>query len=217
MLRSNLSSQIAERLRNDIVHGRIPAGTRLVQDELCERFGTSRMPVRDAMQRLTHEGLLEQQGQQRLVVTLGTEELAEAYEIMAVLHGWAARKAAMLATEAELQEFAQVCNAAVAADETYEFGTCAMAFHKKINMMAHSMRLVRSLKQFQQTVPRAFPFNIPEEMAWSKKCFESIENAIRDRDPEAAERLTRQMSMRGVELLRQSIEAARKGAEGGKI
>ncbi len=99
IIRFNLSEQIAERLRDDIVHGRIPAGTRLVQDELCERFGTSRMPVRDALQQLTHEGMLEQHGQQRIVVSLGAEDLEDVHGLTAVLHGWAAGRVAELASE----------------------------------------------------------------------------------------------------------------------
>src|SRR5262249_14472739 len=135
--RSNLSRQIAERLRDDIVHGRIAAGTHLIQDEVCERFGTSRMPVRDALQQLTHEGLLTQQGEQRLVVSLGTDDLEEVHRLVAVLHGWAAGQAAIKASDVELDELAAVCRQAVETEDRYEFGRLAMQFHRKINLLAH--------------------------------------------------------------------------------
>ncbi|MBO0729681.1 MAG: GntR family transcriptional regulator, partial [Acidimicrobiaceae bacterium] len=132
IVRFNLSEQIAERLRDDIVHGRIPAGTHLVQDELCERFGTSRMPVRDALQQLTHEGMLEQHGQQRVVIELGSEDLEEVHGLIAILHGWAARRVAALASEAELEELAEICRAGENAEDPYEFGRLAMEFHRRI-------------------------------------------------------------------------------------
>jgi DNA-binding GntR family transcriptional regulator len=204
--RSNLSRLIAERLRDDIVHGRIAAGTHLIQDEVCERFGTSRMPVRDALQQLTHDGLLMQQGQQRIVVSLGTDDLEEVHSLIAVLHGWAAGQAAIKASDDELDELAAVCRDAVETEDRYEFGHLAMQFHRKINLLAHSPRLIRTLVGFRQTVPRTVPFSIPEQMEPSKERYVAIVNAIRSRDAELAERLTRSHSMIGVELLMRSLK-----------
>jgi DNA-binding GntR family transcriptional regulator len=205
--RFSLSDQIAERLRNDIVHGRIPAGTRLVQDELCDRFGTSRIPVRDALQQLTHEGILQQQGQQRVVVRLGAEDLREALALTAVLHGWAAGRAAGLASEAEMDELGRVCRAAVDAVDPFEFGRLGMQFHRQINLLAQSPRLIRTLIGIQQTVPRTIPFTIPEEVRPAKKRLEAILAAIRSRDARQAERLTRANMMIGLELLLRSWES----------
>jgi DNA-binding GntR family transcriptional regulator len=206
VLRSNLSGQIADRLRDDIIHGRIPPSTRLIQDELCERFGTSRMPVRDALQQLTHEGLLEQQGQQRVVVALGADDLEEAYELIAVLHGWAARRGALHASDAELGQLAELCRAVVATEDAYQFAQLAMRFHRQINFLAHSPRLIRTLSGFQRTVPRAMPFTDMAQMAPSKARYSAIVAAMQGRDPELAERLTRAQSLSSVELLRESIE-----------
>jgi DNA-binding GntR family transcriptional regulator len=206
--RFSLSHQIAERLRNDIVHGRIPAGTHLVQDELCERFGTSRMPVRDALQQLTHEGLLQQQGQQRVVIELGAEDLQEALALTAVLHGWAAGRAAEHATDAEIEELATVCQAAVDTEDPYEFAQLGMQFHRQINLLAHSQRLVRTLIGIQQTVPRTIPFTIPEEVGPSKERFRAILAAIQSHDAQRAEQLTRANLTIGVELLLRSWDTA---------
>src|ERR1700740_1845683 len=53
-----LGKQIAEALRREIVLGIIPSGTKLSQRQLCEKFGTSRMPGRDGLKLLSHEGLV---------------------------------------------------------------------------------------------------------------------------------------------------------------
>jgi DNA-binding GntR family transcriptional regulator len=204
--RSNLSSQIADRLRDDIVHGRLAPRTRLVQDELCERFGTSRIPVRDALQQLTHEGLLEQHGQQRAVVSLGIDDLEEAYALIAVMHAWAAGRAAVRASDDELAELDDLCDRVVHTSDPYEFGQLAMQFHRRINLLSHSPRLIRTISGFQQTVPRAMPFNIPDEMAPSKGRYVEIVEAIKARDPKLAEGLTRSHSMNSLDLLLRSIE-----------
>lgn len=55
----SLREQIADRLRADLLSGHIPEGESLTEQELSERFAVSRTPIREALQQLTYEGLLE--------------------------------------------------------------------------------------------------------------------------------------------------------------
>lgn len=203
---TSLSHQIAERLRNEIVHGRLPPGTRLIQDDLCERFGTSRMPVREALQQLNQEGLLERRGQQRVVSALSSNELREVHLLTAVLHGWAAGQAATLASHEEIAELAEVCQAGMEADDPYEWARLAMEFHKMVNKLARSQRLIRTLLDYQRFVPRTQPFNDPNEMQKNKERQLRILEAIQARDPDLAERRTREHGMMNVTVLMQLLE-----------
>ena len=51
--------QITDRLRDDILSGRLAEGERLQEAKLAERFGVSRGPIREMLAQLTHEGLVE--------------------------------------------------------------------------------------------------------------------------------------------------------------
>ncbi len=53
------AARIAAQLRGEILHGDIPPGSKLAQVGLAERFGVSRIPVRDALQVLAGEGLVQ--------------------------------------------------------------------------------------------------------------------------------------------------------------
>jgi len=81
-------------VRQQILSGAYPAGMRLKTEELAQALGLSRMPVRDALQQLHSEGLVEIRPNRGAVVTsLTPEDVVELFEIRAVLEGLAARQA----------------------------------------------------------------------------------------------------------------------------
>jgi DNA-binding GntR family transcriptional regulator len=88
-------------LRELIVHGRLAPGSRVVEAELAERSGVSRTPVREALQRLQHEGWIVtsagRNNKSRLMVApLTREDAGELYSIIGHMEGLAGRRTATL-------------------------------------------------------------------------------------------------------------------------
>jgi DNA-binding GntR family transcriptional regulator len=101
--RRPLHEELAERIRILVVEGRIPAGTRIDERGLCERFGVSRTPLREAIKVLAREGyvtLLPNRG--AVAAELTRRDLEEAFPIMGALEALAGELAALHATDEQI-------------------------------------------------------------------------------------------------------------------
>src|SRR5215469_14031428 len=84
--RTSLTSAVAEKLREKIVHGDIQEGEQLHQDAIAQEFAVSRIPVREALRQLEAEGLITIVPHRGAVVSLlSCDEIEELFEIRAVL------------------------------------------------------------------------------------------------------------------------------------
>jgi DNA-binding GntR family transcriptional regulator len=76
------AERVASQLRAEILHGDITPGSRLSQQSIAERFGVSRIPVRDALQILAGDGLVRPMSNATAAVTgMSVAELQELYEL----------------------------------------------------------------------------------------------------------------------------------------
>jgi acyl-CoA synthetase (AMP-forming)/AMP-acid ligase II/DNA-binding GntR family transcriptional regulator len=161
-----LGNQIADTLRREVLLGRLPSGTRVSQQQLCERFGTSRMPVRDALRELVHEGLMTLDSARHIVVApLSKEDLLDAFTIEGVLTGMAAERASQRASEADLEALDRLHHAMLDAAEQMRQGAMVelnWSFHRKINHMSGSRKLIVALRKVSVDLPRDFLEQVPE-------------------------------------------------------
>ncbi len=106
MLRkSNLSEQAYRLLAERIIGGRYPAGTRLTEEVLAAEFGISRTPLREALRRLTAEGLIEPLPKRGLrVVSPSPEEIAELFDCRSRIEPQLLREALPHIPTSELRE-----------------------------------------------------------------------------------------------------------------
>ena len=121
-------------------------GDRLVESELADRFGVSRTPIREALQRLETQSLLTRDGRSLIVASLDHTQMAELYVVRGELEGLAARMAASHATPEEvrvlrdmLEEDRKLLGDPVALSRANK------RFHKQIHLASHNRFLVRQL------------------------------------------------------------------------
>lgn len=121
-------------------------GDRLVENELAERLGVSRTPVREALQRLETQSLLARDGRSLIVASLDHNQMAELYVVRAELEGLAAKLAAKHATPEEkrvlqdmVDEDRQIIN------DPNALARANRRFHKQIHLASHNRFLVQQL------------------------------------------------------------------------
>jgi DNA-binding GntR family transcriptional regulator len=90
-----LSDQVYGRIRQSIIDGELPPGQRLVESEIARRYGISQAPVRDAIKKLEHEGLVTYRKRRGNYVTvISADEARQARQVRTVIEELAARELA---------------------------------------------------------------------------------------------------------------------------
>ncbi|MFV0491785.1 MAG: GntR family transcriptional regulator [Pseudorhodobacter sp.] len=122
-------------------------GDRLVESELAERFGVSRTPVREALQRLETQSMLSRDGRSLVVASLDHNQLAELYVVRTELEGLAARLAARHASEEELRVLRAMVedDKALLGADPRELSRANKRFHRQIHLASRNRFLIRQL------------------------------------------------------------------------
>lgn len=205
--RQSLGNQIATHLRQEIFLGRLAPGTVISQQSLCEQYGTSRMPVRDALVKLTNEGMITTTpGGHTVVAELTAEDILDAFDIESVVHGRAARRAVNRATDEEIDELEALHNAMLEAERENDLDRISELnwdFHKHINVCARSAKLLAVIRSVSLDIPRSYLVEMPDFASKTTTEHAAIVEAFKDRDPERAEELVQQhVRDAGINLVR---------------
>jgi DNA-binding GntR family transcriptional regulator len=107
---SRASDRAYDRIRDMILQGDLPPGTQIGEEQLAESCGVSRTPVRDALRRLESQAFIRRSESQRsFVAEWSLDDIADAFELRAILEARAARRAAERMDQAAMQRLRD-CN-----------------------------------------------------------------------------------------------------------
>lgn len=185
-------STCADRLRDDLMTGRLAPGSRLVEMQLAERYGTSRAAVRSAIVELEKEGLVEREANRGATVRrLSGSEAVLIAEARSLLEAFMAERAARFASPDERRELSDIgaqMHDAVAAGAFDRYSELNALLHRRIRQIGrHEVvdGLIEGLRN------RAATFDIrlaviPGRAERSLTEHQAIIDAIVDGDEEAA-------------------------------
>jgi DNA-binding GntR family transcriptional regulator len=211
-----IADQIFAEIRQEIVEGRIPQGSKISEPELARRYGISRGPLREAMRRLESSNLVSRRANVGArVITLSSEQLLEIYHVREALEGMAARLAAERMPEAEVEELQSLLEehrrqVELEQGRAYFQREGDLDFHYRIVRGSHNDRLIGLLCNDLYHLVRMYRCQFGMVSPRARRAFREhaqIVDAIADRDGELAEILMR----RHIRASRRSVEQRLEG------
>ena len=177
-------------------------GDRLVESELAERFGVSRTPIREALQRLETQSLLARDGRSLIVASLDHNQLAELYVVRAQLEGLAARLAAKHASVEEVRVLRDmVTDDRQLVNDPKALSRANKRFHRQIHLASHNRFLVQQLDLVHRSMALLATTSLEAEGRGRTALDEhdAIVEAIARGDGEAADKALREHISRAFE------------------
>lgn len=146
--RTPLKDQVTTLLREYIVKGKLPPGSKLIERELAEWLKVSRMPVHDAMVQLEKEGLVVTKTDARYVIQLTHKDLYEMTQVRIALERLAAEDAAQNSTPENRTQYPhllQTLQEAIDRRDIDAFSDGHMEIHRMIWRQANNPHLQKAL------------------------------------------------------------------------
>jgi DNA-binding GntR family transcriptional regulator len=192
LMQQSTPSIIADKLRRAIGHGELKPGDQLSEAELARKFGVSRGPLREGMQRLTQEGLLVSIRNRGLfVIEMTPHDVRDMYLAREAIERAAAHKILEGDHTAAGDELLQIVEQMARAHTPAEVSEFDICFHERLVQLAFSPRLSRMHQTFI-TETRMCIHALDESYAKSEVRegeHRALANAIRKGDRKLTDRL----------------------------
>lgn len=203
---------VLEELRNAIVRGELPPRQPIRQDAIAQRFGVSRVPLREALKILEAEGQVVYRPHRGYsVAELALSDLLEVYRLRQLLESEAATVAAREFTEADL---ARVVDAHHDVEKAADEGEVAsmISANRRLHFailepsgMPRLLRMVRTLWDSTDAY-RAVYYNSGQNRTRVREEHEAIVRAVQDRDAATLVSQLDDHRQHAVESLRETID-----------
>ena len=210
--RETIGSQMYDLLRDRILSGELPGGAHIAQSALSEEMGISRIPIRDALQRLESDGLVTGDDIGRYtVVPFTAEDAEEIYAIRRKLEPFAIEIAAGKLSDdalAALKALHAKLTQAARDRDLKRYTELNVEFHTAIYEASGMRRLVRIIRGLWRGVPQLTPIVLEGRITRSQREHDEILKRLFERDgPGAAAALERHIDNAGAELRRRMDES----------
>jgi len=191
----SLAGQVYEALKKDIITCALKPGQQIAQQQLAERYGVGITPVREALQKLTREGLvltIPRFGY--LVTTITISDVAEIFELRAILESAAARLAAARASDEQVEQLAGLAGYTYVykdRDSYSDFLTHNRAFHIALAKASGNKRLIEAISHLMDELTRMFHLglDLKDSAAEMRQEHQELVEVLRQRNPEEAEKI----------------------------
>jgi GntR family transcriptional regulator of gluconate operon len=216
--RKALWESIVEPMRRAIVLGELPAGLHLEEPALALKFGVSRIPVREALVRLEHEGLVRVEPRRgAFIVGMTEDDVHDVYELRSLIESRAARRAAAridAAGLARLEALAAQMDDALGRRQPAAMVEPDVQFHREVVAAAGSRQLLAGWERLAGLIETILDVTDSVHYGTTPTALHGhqlIIDALARRDAEGAEREVCAHLEGGERVMREAMRAMRAG------
>lgn len=197
---SALGDEVFKLLGDAIVDGRLAPGERVRDQELAQRLGISRTPVREAIQRLERAGLIEVSPHRYTRVTLPNDKVqADTFEMVAFLMGAVIQMACARCSDDTIEAAVVDAESMIDAsrrDNHYDLVTASYDFFENLTNAAGNIAVQRYMEESEISIRRNFPRWKPalSDVAHRTTLYETFRDALKVRDADQAENAMREIN-----------------------
>lgn len=182
-----LREDVADVIRNRILVGELPRGSRLDIAALAAELDVSQLPVREALITLASEGLVHAIPRRGYYVEeLDPVDVLDHYELYGKISGMAAARASLIVTDADIDELEQLNERMRTVKDSLRQEQLNHEIHGRINKIGASRRLMSVIRTLSHGMDVRFGVIIPGWQANAAAEHDLIIKALRERDAEAA-------------------------------
>lgn len=176
---------VLESLRQAILEGVLPPGTRLRQEDLAAIVGSrSRLPVREALRALEYEGLVDSTPNRGFTVTgLDPEDIEEIYDIRITLESHAVRLAIPLLTDEDMDDLTRLYEEMEQSKDPDSQLGAREQFYLRLYSVTTRPRLVGMISRLRQEVARSLRWRLVQHSPEHHRVFFE---AVKERDADRA-------------------------------
>ena len=210
---ASLGKTVSDQIRGQILDGKLKPGERLIEDRLSAELGVSRVPVREALQALSAQGLVLLEPRRGATVADVTPEVvAELVEVRALLEGLNARLAARRhdpAIIARLSDTLRRGNEAAGSASAEELASLNREFHSLLVEASRNSVLSEIMSGLRERMALAFSANGKLRARQDWKEHSSILAAVIEGDEELAGLLATRHVQNAADAFAQALMAAK--------
>jgi DNA-binding GntR family transcriptional regulator len=208
----SLPDRIAERIRDLIIDGSLPSGTRLREVDLASRLGVSRGALREALRTLQEEGLVEAlHNRGRYVSEISKQEFEEIYSLRSILESFAVGILIKNASDEEIKSLQKMVDKTIRAAEAGDYKKANdhdLNWHKQIWKLSRHQRLYHILSGMESQIRVFLTINshLYADVVDGVIFHKNIMQAIVARDANLAEGLMREHIEEALDTMRKFLQ-----------
>ncbi|PLR75928.1 GntR family transcriptional regulator [Bacillus sp. V3-13] len=205
--KDTLHLKVCNVIREAIIRGDFKPGERLKQSDLADKLGVSRMPVREALQKLESEGLIIIEPHKGAIVkSISINDIEEIYSLRAELEKLAVYKSIDLLTEEDIHQLTILVDRMETAEDVDSFVSDNIEFHKLLVRRCKWERLNGFISNLWNGFPQQTPHVLSGQAEASNVEHREILNAIKAGYKETAANLVSEHIRRTGETLIKSLK-----------